>query len=97
MQVSTRHPNALERAVQTHAIPGDDIGLRKLISLRLAGAAFLAVMDGPDLTGRAQALMHRLENGLATRADQDLLASLPECYLAPEELVRLFAQTAPPM
>lgn len=97
MKVSTRHPRLLERAVQPPGIPGDDLGLKKLISLRLAGAAFLAVMDGPDLAGRTQALMHRLENGLATRADQALLADLPECYLAPEELVRLFAQTEPPM
>jgi hypothetical protein len=81
---------------QWHALePLQDSDAHGLASFQRAVAALLQAMRGPDLQGRMQALMHRLDNGLATREDRVLLRSLPLCQAEPEELVRLFARQDP--
>jgi hypothetical protein len=92
MMLANEDPQLLEQTARVVALVASDPGLQNLESLRLAGAAFLKAMSGPNLTGRLQALMQRLDNGLSTKADRSLLAQLPQCYLEPDELVRLFAR-----
>lgn len=75
--------------LQPEAVPATETGLA---SLQRTLAALLLAMRGPDLMGRMQALRQRLDNGLATRADLQMLASLPPCQLDPDELVRLFVR-----
>jgi hypothetical protein len=92
MKVLNAYEVQLEQAAEQLSLAEDDRGVQQLAALRETGVAFLLAMDGPDLGGRLQALMQRLDNGLDTQADRAMLAALPTCYLDPDELVRLFAR-----
>jgi hypothetical protein len=60
--------------------------------VRSAGAALIEAMSGPDLQARLRSLLVRLEAGIVTEADCELLNSLPPHSDTPRDLVRRFVR-----